>query len=464
MVVQFFKGGRTCKGAKSAISYLLDKRVSDGTAKVYKGNADLTLKIIANNNRAWKFTSGVISFEESYEQVKNKLDDIVKDFEKTFFCGLTEEQYNTLYVLHTDKGRAELHFIIPRVELTTGKDLSIYTHKKDLPKKDLFQQYINNKFNLTNPLDKGKKRTLEMVTKWSNEAKELKKELHNYIEKSFEKGLINSRDEIIELLKQAGFDVKVSKKYISVKTNNMKRAIRLKGVFYEESYTSNTELARKFTGAGNSNQGDTQTALAEIEQKLRERIFEDAKENRKRYKKSKQQDFAGDKREIERPTRKKSDKELRLGDDIRNNSDDIDDKIKLHNNGSKYGRWNNSSNLDKKIIKKGDDNDERIRNEIDEYDRRRKRREQERDERIAKLNRTAKQLNNERKRREQERERRIKKLNDKTKQLDNKLARAANILDKLITRIKQVKNIIKNVTTKNIQEPTKKQDFKGIDF
>ena len=177
MVVQFFKGGRTCKGAKSAISYLLDKRVSDGTAKVYKGNADLTLKIIANNNRAWKFTSGVISFEESYEQVKDKLDNIVKEFEKTFFPGLNKDQYNTLYVLHTDKGRAELHFIIPRVELTTGKDLSIYTHKKDLQKKDLFQQYINNKFGLTNPLNKNKKRTLEMVTKWSNEAKELKKEI-----------------------------------------------------------------------------------------------------------------------------------------------------------------------------------------------------------------------------------------------------------------------------------------------
>jgi hypothetical protein len=459
MVVQFFKGGRTFKGAKSAIQYLLNERVNDGTAKVFKGNSELTLKIISNNNRVWKFTSGVISFEENYEQVKDKLDDIVKEFEKTFFPGLTKEQYNTFYVLHTDKGRAELHFIIPRTELTTGKDLSIYTHTKDLPKKDLLQQYINNKFELTNPLDKGKKRTLEMVTKWSNEAKELKKEIHSYVEKSFEKGLINSRDEIIELLKQAGFDVKVSKKYISVKTNNMKRAIRLKGVWYEESYTSNTELARKFTGAGNSNPGDTQTALAELKRKLEERILRDAEENRKKYKAKQQKNLTRDKQKLERLAGEKSDKEFDFRDSDRDNGNDIDDKIKLYYNPSGNGKRDNDR-LDKKIIIGGNE-DDRIRNEIDKYNRNRKEKKRNRDERITKLN-------NAREKREQERERRVKELNNTAKQLNNAITKAARTLNRIINSISKVKNIIKNITTKNLQEPIpiqkpKKQDL-GIDF
>jgi len=233
VVVQFFKGGRTYKGAKSAIAYLLNERVKKGTAEVYEGNPDLTLKIIKSISRKWKFTSGVISFEEPYEKISSLLPNIKKNFEKTFFAGLDKNQYNVLYVLHTDKGRTELHFIVPRIELTTGKDLSIYTHKKDLKKKDLFQQYINFNFNLSNPLSKSKKRTLEITTKWSNDNKELKKQIHSYVEEAIKKGLIGNREEVISLLQEAGFIVKrKGKDYISIKTDDMKRAIRLKSLQY----------------------------------------------------------------------------------------------------------------------------------------------------------------------------------------------------------------------------------------
>ena len=47
MIVKFFKGGRTLKGAKSAVGYLLNKRVEEGTAKVIKGEPNLTLQIIS---------------------------------------------------------------------------------------------------------------------------------------------------------------------------------------------------------------------------------------------------------------------------------------------------------------------------------------------------------------------------------------------------------------------------------
>jgi hypothetical protein len=436
MVVQFFKGGRTYKGAKSAVDYLLNnERVSNGTAKVFKGNSDLTLKIISNNNRVWKFTSGVISFEENYEQVKDKLDDIIKEFEKTFFPGLTKEQYNTFYVLHTDKGRAELHFIIPRTELTTGKDLSIYTHTKDLPKKDIFQQYINNKFELTNPLDKGKKRTLEMVTKWSNEAKELKKEIHSYVEKSFEKGLINSRDEIIDLLKQVGFDVKVSKKYISVKTDDMKRGIRLKGVYYEESYTSNAELAGKFTGTGKSDTEDTQTALRELKRRLEERIYKDTEANRKKYSANKQQDLARDKQQTEEFTGQERDKEPNLGNSNRDSNNNTINQTALHDNTSEHGQRDNSYSLDKKI---GGNEDDRIRDKINEFNRAREKRKQTR------------------KRREQERIRRIEEINNATKQVNNAITATATKTNKLIIggRVKRdfTKHTV-NTTTKQPEVP-----------
>ncbi len=300
MVVQFFKGGRTKQGAKSAIAYLLNERLEQGTAKVYEGNPDLTLKIISQINRKWKFTSGVISFEEPYEKVSSLLPQIKEEFERTFFPGLNKDQYNILYVLHTDKGRAELHFLVPRTELTTGKDLSIYTHKKDLMKKDLFQQYINNQYNLSNPLAKEKQETLKIEEKkWTNDNKELKKQVHSYVEEAIQKGLVGNREEVINLLQDAGFEIKrKGKDYISIKTDDMKRAIRLKGVYYGESFRSIAELGKEYSNARTTNNRDLQEEIRRIREELNKRVSRDAETNRKKYQLRKNREQQGNKKDI----------------------------------------------------------------------------------------------------------------------------------------------------------------------
>ncbi len=299
MVVQFFKGGRTKQGAKSAVAYLLNERLEQGTAKVYAGNSDLTLKIINSINRKWKFTSGVISFEEPYEKVSSLLPQIKEEFERTFFPGLNKDQYNILYVLHTDKGRAELHFLVPRTELTTGKDLSIYTHKKDLMKKDLFQQYINNQYNLSNPLAKEKQETLKIEEKkWSNDNKELKKQVHSYVEEAIQKGLVGNREEVINLLQDAGFEIKRrGKDYISIKTDDMKRAIRLKGIYYGESFTSIAELGEEYSNARTADNRDLQEEIRRIREELNKRVSRDAETNRKKYKVTENRQQQSDKRD-----------------------------------------------------------------------------------------------------------------------------------------------------------------------
>jgi len=129
MVIQFFRGGRTYKGAKSAIAYLLNNRVKNGTAKVVSGAPDLTLKIIKNVKNKWKFSSGVISFEEMIDN-KNVIDDVIDEFERTFFPGFDKDEYNILWVLHTDKNRTELHFIAPRIHLPSWKSYNLFWHKR----------------------------------------------------------------------------------------------------------------------------------------------------------------------------------------------------------------------------------------------------------------------------------------------------------------------------------------------
>ena len=163
MICKFFKGGRTYRGVKSAIDYLLNERVNNGTAKVLIGNPDTTLKIIKQIKNKWKFSSGVMSFEETLSDTQKQ--QVIEEFKKTFFPGFDEDQYNLLIVEHSDKGRTELHFLMPRIELTTFKSFNPYWYKKDFTKKDLFQDFINAKFGFSSPHQKNKQNIMKLSNK-----------------------------------------------------------------------------------------------------------------------------------------------------------------------------------------------------------------------------------------------------------------------------------------------------------
>ncbi len=246
MIVKFFKGGRTYSGAKSAFRYLLNERVQQGTARVYEGDPELTLAIIKNIPRKWKFTSGVIAFEEPYQQIKEQLPKIIKAFEETFFAGLAKDQYDITYILHTDKGKTELHFITPRTELTTGKDLAIYTNKKDLAKKDMFQRFINAAFNLSNPLDPDKMNIAKAPTIREKDNKKLKERLNEFFVRAIEQGKIKNRDEIVKALEDAGFEVvRKTKKSITILNPDTQKRVRLEGAIYAEDFTGVTKLGEE---------------------------------------------------------------------------------------------------------------------------------------------------------------------------------------------------------------------------
>jgi hypothetical protein len=371
MVVQFFKGGRTYQGAKSAVKYLLNERVKEGTAKVYEGNPELTLKLIKSINRKWKFTSGVISFEENYDQVAENLEFIKSKFEEVFFASMKKEQYNILYVLHTDKGRAELHFIVPRVELTTGKDLSVYTHKKDLYKKDLFQKYINTKFNLTSPSNPQKQETIKIEDKkWSNDNKEFKKQIHEIIEQGVVNGLFSNREEIVSFLKENGIQVKrEGKNYITIVNPQNNKSIRLKGEYYDESWSITRTIGKISTRT-------ERESLIKIRNRLDERVERDATENKKRYQKREQSSIKRDEAEL---------KQYRLGVGAVQNKEKVDLGVDRSN------RWNSINISDTLSLKplsnhlKGEKKDDRISNAIVGYVKSRKRRTSERERRIAEI-------------------------------------------------------------------------------
>ena len=235
MVVKFF--GNKKGGSSKAIDYLLNEREQQGTAKVLQGDPQLTRQIINSIQYKQKTTVGCLSFEEKNisEDLKHQL---IADFENHLLPGLEKEQYNILWVEHRDKGRLELNFVIPKIELTTQKSLNPYYHKADLPRVEKWQDLQNLKYEFSNPKDPIKARTLQTNSKevgLSKDYEQLDKLLHNLTEQ----GQINNREQLIELLQSNQIEVtRKGKDYLSIKLPDSKKARKFKGGIYDEQFTS----------------------------------------------------------------------------------------------------------------------------------------------------------------------------------------------------------------------------------
>ena len=287
MVVKFF--GNKKGGSSKAIDYLLNEREAQGTARILKGDEQLTRDIIKNIDYKQKTTVGCLSFEEPNisEDMKYQL---MKDFENMLLPGM-ENKFNILWVEHTDKGRLELNFVIPKIELETQKSLNPYYHKADLPRVEMWQDMQNLTHNFTNPKDPKKERSVEINShiKKFNESYE---ELNQTIQELVQKGQLQNREQLIELLKNSGIQVtRTGKDYISVKLPDSKKARKFKGGIYDEQFTSIGEIEaiseRAEQRVREYNNRDTQAELREIKSRLEDYTRNKSDELSKKYKKRK---------------------------------------------------------------------------------------------------------------------------------------------------------------------------------
>lgn len=239
MLVKIFSN-RGGGGAKASIDYLMDKE--QGKVSVLKGNPRLSQKIAENLKFATPYTVGCLSFEEKNISAIAKRE-IIDKFENTVFAGLSKEQYNIAWIEHTDKGRLELNFFIPNVELTTGKRLQPYYDKADRALIENFKQVINHEYGLSDPNHPSKKQLLihrKDLPKAKNEALEA---ISNGISSLVQVGAIKDRGGVLRALEGAGFEIaRVTNKNISIKTDGQN--LRLKGEFYEKSFRISENIPR----------------------------------------------------------------------------------------------------------------------------------------------------------------------------------------------------------------------------
>lgn len=231
MVVKFFK---TQKGGSSAsVEYLLNKRVKQGTARILKGDEKVTRALIDSMTAKQKTCVGCLAFTEQISDEQKK--QIMKEFEYALMPGM-KNRVNILWVEHTDKNNLELNFVIPKIDLETGKSFNPYFHKVDFKRIEVFQDLTNIKNNFSNPKEPIREKTTKTLKFESIEAKNYD-ELGKILIELVAQGVIKNRDELIKECKNSNIEItRQNDDGLSFKLPNMAKAKRFKGGIYAKQF------------------------------------------------------------------------------------------------------------------------------------------------------------------------------------------------------------------------------------
>ncbi len=274
--------------------------IRDPSPVVVAGNPDQIEQLIDSLEFKYKYSSGVLSFAHEDGFLSDEKEaEIINDFEKTAFAGLDVDQYSILWTRHTHQGRHELHFIIPRVELSTGKSLNVFppNYQKYF---DPWRSLHNERNGWADPDDPARSRLLQgrghhekidaaALRQGLKVAEDPKKLITDYLVSGIESGVITDRDSIIKALEAADLEInRQGKDYISIRPEPDSKPIRLKGPIYEQHFNSERFIGTIETqdSTGSRAGGDPNLdRISELERDIAGAISRRIEYNRGRYQK-----------------------------------------------------------------------------------------------------------------------------------------------------------------------------------
>lgn len=244
MVIKFFK---TQKGGSSAsVDYLLNERIKQGTARILKGDEKVTRALIDSMTTKQKTCVGCLAFTEKEQISDEQKKQIMKEFEYALMPGM-KNRVNILWVEHTDKNNLELNFVIPKIDLETGKSFNPYFHKVDFKRIEVFQDLTNIKNNFSNPKEPIREKTTKTLKFESIEARNYD-ELDKILTELVAQGVIKNRDELIKECKNSNIEItRQNDDGLSFKLPNMAKAKRFKGGIYAKQFREPESITRQIT-------------------------------------------------------------------------------------------------------------------------------------------------------------------------------------------------------------------------
>lgn len=268
--------------------------------EVLCGDVETTRDLIDSLDSKWKFTAGVLSWHPDDAVTPEQERRVMDDFEQMAFAGLGPDQRNILWVRHSHAGHHELHFVIPRVELSSGKAFNPCPPgwQKHF---DVFRDLHNHREGWARPDDPARARlhTPEhadlhnaRLLRWGktpskDDRAAAKGAVHQYMQANIEQGLVRNRADMLQTLAGAGLEInRAGKDYITVKDPESGEKLRLKGGIYAEHWK--LELANREvegqggTGAPGDGIPDPET-VRRLESEFTRIIDNRAQYNRGRY-------------------------------------------------------------------------------------------------------------------------------------------------------------------------------------
>lgn len=268
---------------------------------VLRGDPEVTRALIDSLDTKWRFTAGALSWHPDDTVTPEQEQRVMDDFEALAFAGLEEDQRNILWVRHIHAGHHELHFVIPRVELATGKAFNPCPPgwQKHF---DLFRDLNNHREGWARPDDPARTRMFTpahadlhraRLLRWGKTPKPddraaAKEAIHEYMLSKVEQGQASNRAEVLMVLQEAGLEInRAGKDYVTVKDPDSGEKLRLKGGMYAEHWDFSQFVGRTSEGqgrTGTSGDGEPDPATVQrLERELAAVIAKRAEYNRGRY-------------------------------------------------------------------------------------------------------------------------------------------------------------------------------------
>lgn len=306
MYIKFLKHGKgdPAKAASYLIAELDHLNRPRPDVQVLRGDPHTFTAIAESIENEWKYTSGVIAWSKDDAPTNEEISEVLDGFEKHAFAGLQPHQYHFTAVLHEeDDGSKHVHFLVPRIELDTGKALNIAPpgHEKYF---DPLRDYFNYSKGWSRPDDP----TLQHDTQTPDHVhfqdvaairaglqgkavNDIREVVGSLIEQRIYFDFIKDRTDVLDALSELGEVTRISYKFISLKLDGADKAIRLKGAFYEsefsvESYFENRTRETSDARASRENRfiPEEHKKLAEqLEKRFTELAGGRSKYNRERY-------------------------------------------------------------------------------------------------------------------------------------------------------------------------------------
>lgn len=277
MYIKFLKHGKG-DPAKAA-SYLVDEvdhlNRPRADVQVLSGDPQAFTALAESIGNEWKYTSGVIAWSKDDAPTNQEINEVLDHFEKHAFSGLQPDQYHFTAVLHQeDDGSKHVHFLVPRIELDTGKALNIAPpgHEKYF---DPLRDYFNYSKGWSRPDDPSLQRDTQapdylhyqdksalkagLKGKSANDVREA---IGSYIEQRIEHGFVRNRADVLNAISELGEVTRQGNNFISLKLDGADKSVRLKGAFYESKFSVESYIKNRTRKANDANASREHRAIS----------------------------------------------------------------------------------------------------------------------------------------------------------------------------------------------------------